>query len=197
MKRTTENWVAGGLIGAYLIYVALRAWLLPITHEEGVTILNYVPRLFIDTLLYQKEANPNNYILNTLAIKTLLGLLPGHQFVVRLPALLGCGLYLWAGSALCRRLSEHPWVRLFGLAVLVGNPFLAEYFGLAQGHGLAIGLMLLALYRAWQFFENNTPHTLRSALLFAGLAGYANFALLLFFMPFSLLLFWAAWQQNR
>ncbi len=197
MKRFTETWLTGALAVAFLAYVAARAWRLPITHDEGATILNHVPRLVFDTLTFKKEANPNNHILNTLGIKTLLGIFPGHQFVVRLPALIGCALYVWAGLAICRRLSDQVWVRLFGVIVLLGNPFLAEFFGLARGYGLAVGLMTMALYQTWRFFENNSARTLRAAFIFAGLAVYANFTLLLFFIPFSLLAFWASWQQNR
>ena len=197
MKRSTENWITGALAVAFLTYVAARAWLLPITHDEGSTILNHVPRLVFDTLAFKKEANPNNHILNTLGIKILLGIFPGHQFVARLPVLIGCAFYLWASLAICRRVSEQWWVRLFGLIVLIGNPFVAEFFGLARGYGLAAGMMMMALYRAWQFVENNHARTLRAAFIFAGLAVYANFTLLIFFAPFSFLLFWAAWQQNR
>ena len=181
----------------FLVYVALRAWLLPITHDEGSTIINHVPRLVFDSLFYEKEANLNNHILNTLAIKTLLGIFPGSQLVVRLPVFIGCCLYVWAGMEICRRLSANSWIRLFGLVVLLGNPFVADFFALARGYGLAIGLMTMALYQAVRFLENNSPRTLRSAYIFAGLAVYANFTLLLFFMPFSGLLFLTVWQQNR
>lgn len=197
MKRSTENWALGTLAVAFFAYVAARAWLLPITHDEGTTILNHVPRLVFDTLTFQKEANPNNHILNTLGIKTLLGIFPGHQIVARLPVLIGCALYLWAGLAICGRLSEQSWVRVFGAVVLLGNPFLAEFFALARGYGLAIGLMMMALYHTWRFLENNAARQLRTAFVFAGLAVYANFTLLLFFAPFVLLAFWATWQQNR
>ncbi|MEO6039306.1 MAG: hypothetical protein ABIQ93_12915 [Saprospiraceae bacterium] len=197
MKRSTENWVIGVLAAACLIYIILRAWLLPITHDEGSTIINHVPRRLFDSLFYEREANLNNHILNTLAIKALLGIFPGNQFVVRLPVLVGGCLYLWAGLALCRRLSDHALIRLFGVVMLLGNPFLLEFFSLARGYGLALGLMMMALYQAWRFLENNKARTLRNAFIFAGLAVYANFTLLLFFMPFSLLLFWAAGQQNR
>ncbi len=196
MKRSTENWVTAGLAAAFLVYVALRAWLLPITHDEGATIINHVPRLVFDTLTYENEANPNNHILNTLGIKLMLGIFPGSQLVVRLPVLLGCTLYIWAAVQLSRRWSEQVWVRLFSLVMLVGSPFLGEFFGLARGYGLAIGLMAMALLKAWDFFENNSARTLRAAFIFAGLAVYANFTLLLFFAPFCILLFAAAWQKN-
>ncbi len=197
MKRTTENWVSAALASAFLVYVALRAWLLPITHDEGATILNHVPRLVFDTLTFEKEANPNNHILNTLGIKVMLGLFPGNQLVVRLPVLIGCAFYVWAAVQLSRRWSEQVWVRLFTLVILLGSPCLSEFFGLARGYGLAIGLMAMAILKAWDFFENNSARTLRSAFIFAGLAVYANFTLLLFFGPFCVLLLAAAWQKNR
>lgn len=196
MKQSADVWLMGAGAAAFLAYVTMRAWLLPVTHDEASTIINHVPRLVSDTLTFQNEANPNNHILNTLGIKFFLNVFFGDQLVVRLPALLGGVLYLWAGIGICRRLSAPIWVRLFGFIVLTGNPFLAEFFGLARGYGLASGLMMMALYYAWRFFEDGSARTLFTAFLFAGLAVYANFTLLLFFAPFTFLLVWATWQKK-
>lgn len=177
-------------------YAAVRAWLLPITHDEASTCFNHVPRLVVDTLMFQKEANPNNHILNTLAIKLMVGLFGWSQFVVRLPALFGGILYLWAANHLVYRISDNPGVRLFAFLLLVGNPYMLEFFALARGYGLAAGLMLAAIYHATVFAQQNERRAALWAALFAGLAVYANFTLLLFFAPFTLLWCLIAAQNN-
>lgn len=196
MNRKLETLFVSALLSAFALYILLRAWLLPITVDEAATAINHVPRLVIDTLTYRSDANPNNHILNTIAIKAFTGLLGWHPFVVRLPVLLGGLLYGWAAIMLTRRLSEQAWVRLFALLMLLGNPYLLEFFSLARGYGLAAGLMLAALWQSWRFLEENSAKHLRGAFIFGGLAVYANFTLLVFFAPFTALLLFAAWRAN-
>ena len=193
MERTTFL-VLTTLVGLYL---AVRAWLLPMTHDEAATCFNHVPRLVVDTLTFQKEANPNNHILNTLCIKMMVGLFGWNQLTARLPALIGGFLYLWASNRLARRISTHSGVRIFALVLLLGNPFLLEFFALARGYGLAAGLMLTAIYQASLFAEWNERRYALRAVVLAGLSVYANFTLLLFFAHFVALLFALPAQANR
>lgn len=193
MERTTFL-VLTGFVG---LYIAVRAWLLPMTHDEAATCFNHVPRLVVDTLTFQKEANPNNHILNTLLIKMFVGLFGWNQLTARIPALIGGFLYLWASNRLARRISTHGGVRIFALLLLLGNPFLLEFFALARGYGLAAGLLLAAVYQASLFAEWNEQRYVLRAVVFAGLAVYANFTLLLFFAPFVALLFFLSAQANR
>ncbi len=197
MNRNIETPLFIALGAAFGIYILLRAWLLPMTVDESATVINHVSRLVADTLFFKTEANPNNHILNTIAIKTLAGLLGWHPLVVRLPVLIGAALYLWAGIHLSRKISEQQWVRVFAIfMLLLGNPYLLEFFALARGYGLAAGLMLMALWQSWRFLEENQKKHLRNAVLLAALAVYANFTLLVFFAPFVILLLVASWQLN-
>jgi 4-amino-4-deoxy-L-arabinose transferase-like glycosyltransferase len=196
MDRRIESAILWALFGAFAGYILIRAWVIPITHDEAATCFNHVPRLVIDTLMYEREANPNNHILNTLAIKLLTGLFGWHQFTVRIPVLLGGLIYGWTALLLARRMSDQSWVRIFTVLVLLGNPYLNEFFSLARGYGLAVGLMAAAIYQTVLFFDRNESRYAVRAMVLAGLAVYANFTLLLFFAPFSAALFLALWQQN-
>jgi hypothetical protein len=196
MNRNIEKLLFITFGTAFGIYILLRAWLLPMTVDESATVINHVPRLVADTLFFKKEANPNNHILNTIAIKTFAGLFGWHPIVVRLPVLIGAGFYLWASVHLSKKISEKPEVRLFAFFVLLANPYLLEFFSLARGYGLAEGLMLMAVWQAWRFLGKNQKKHLRSAFIFAGLAVYANFTLLVFYAPFAVLLLLVSWQLN-
>jgi hypothetical protein len=196
MNRNTETLLYAVLAAALGAYTLLRAWLLPVTVDESTTVFNHVPRIVVDTLTFHSEANPNNHILNTLAIKILTGTFGWHPVVVRLPVLMGAGLYFWAAVQLSRRMSEAVGVRFFILVLLLGNPFQLEFFSLARGYGLAAGLMLAALWQAWRYLEANQGDYLRNAFILAGLAVYANFTMLVFFAPFCALLLLSAWQSS-
>lgn len=196
MNRKAEALLLTALAAAFGSYVLLRAWLLPVTVDESTTVIKHVTRDVLDTLMFISEANPNNHILNTLAIKTFGGMFGWHPLVVRLPVLIGAGLYLWAGIHLSRKISNQSWVRLYALTLLFGNPFMLEFFSMARGYGLAAGLMLAALWQAWRFLEENQRKHLFGASVYAGLSVYANFTLLVFFAPFCVLLLLSAWQSN-
>lgn len=191
-----ENRILYAILAMTGLYVAIRAWLLPITVDEASTALMQVPRRVVDTLLFETDNTPNNHILNTLLIKITTGMFGWHQFVVRIPVLLGALLYGWASLQLVRAISPSFRVRLLALLLMLGNPYLLEFFSFARGYGLAAGLMTMAIWQAWRFFSLNEWKPLRNAGLFAGLAVYANFTLLIFCVPFIVLLFWACWQLN-
>jgi hypothetical protein len=196
MNQKIENWLLGGISAAFCLYILLRAWLLPITVDESATAINHVPRLVFDTLTYQREANPNNHILNTILIKIFTGIFGWHHLVVRIPVLMGGFLYAWASGRLVRKLSDQSWIRIFAMLMLFGNPYLLEFFSFARGYGLAVGLMTAALWFAWRFFDTNDSKILRTAFLLGGLSVYANFTLLIFFAPFAFFMLLGAWQIN-
>jgi len=196
MQRNTESLLFWLLGGAYLAYVIARAWLLPMTHDEVSTCANHVPRLVVDMVTYQREAVPNNHVLNTLAVKTFAGMFGMGHFVARLPALIGALLFVIAAVRISNRMSAAAPVRWFALIMLLGNPFVAEFMSLCRGYGLAAGLMLFAIERAWHYLENGQKSTLTWAMVLGLLAVEANFTLLNFYMPFTLLLTAAVWQRS-
>ena len=196
MERKTEKLIFAVLSAAFGVYVVLRAWMIPITVDESTTAVIHVHRSVLDTLTYSTEANPNNHILNTLAIKLFTGLFGWWPIVVRLPVLIGAALYVWAATMLSKRFSDRSWIRVFAFVALLGNPYLLEFFALARGYGLGSGLMMVALWQAWLFLEDNSARRLRNAILAAGLAVYSNFTLLIFFAPFMALLLLSCWQLN-
>lgn len=182
---------------AFLVYLILRAAWIPITHDEAATCLNHVPRTAWDILTYAKDPVPNNHILNTLGIKLFAGLFGMGHFTARIPSLLGGLIYVLAAIGLCHAMSRNAWVRFFGLVVLLGNPFVDEFFALARGYGLAVGLMLGAIWATWRYLENSRENYLKGSLLFGLLAVMANFTLLNFFAPLWVLLIWISVSRRK
>ena len=188
------NLIFGGIALIFAVYVLLRAWLIPITVDESSTAISHVPRNMFHTLFLRWDANPNNHILNTLLIRVLTDLFGWHPMVFRTPALLGAMAYAWAGMRLSRQISTNLGVQIFAYALLLSQPFMLEFFSLARGYSLGLGMMMLAIWQAWRFLKENRWESLLPAVIFAGLAVYSNFTQLLFFAPFVSLLFFCAWQ---
>jgi hypothetical protein len=104
--------------------------------------------------------------------------LGSREWQLRLPNVIAHILYLAFGLLLLRQLKETASI-LLGFALLNFNPFLLDFFGLARGYGLALGLSMAALFflrQAWQ-----QPNLIRRAalllfsLICASLADLANF----------------------
>jgi len=135
------------LLGLYLlclgVWAVARSTGVSITHDEALTFLIHVPGSWSEVLAHSRYIGSNNHLLNTALIKLLLGILPPAELVLRLPALLGLGLYAAACLCLLRAWASGPRVVL-GLVLLTANPFLLDMFTVARGYGLGLGLIAVA-----------------------------------------------------
>ena len=174
----------------FTIYIIVRARMVPITIDEVATIFNHTTRSLWDMVTYEKDATPNNHIFHTLLVNFTTWFLGIHHVTARIPALLGGLLYFWAARRIAA-LSTHSWLRIFTLVVLLGNPFLLEFFSLARGYGLASGCMLASIYFALKHGQTGTLLTLAGSSLCAFLAVWSNFTLLNFYLPYTfIMVFW-------
>lgn len=195
MERKFEYWIYRAVALVLFVYVLLRAKFIPMTVDEVSTCISHVPRNILDILFYQKEAVPNNHVLNTLGIKTLKWFFGMYHLTARIPALIGAVLFLTAAIALANR-SAQWWMRAFTFAILFCNPFMVEFFALARGYGLAVGIMLLAIWKAVAYLTDRKASDLGYASLLSVLAVEANFTLLNWFVPFVFFLGIAVYQKS-
>lgn len=151
----------------------VRAALVGITHDEALTLLIHVPGSWDDVFAHRLYIGSNNHLLNTVLLKLLLGILPPLEWVIRLPALVGLGLYLTGCWRLLRRLVSGPRFAL-GLALLCANPFLLDLHTLARGYGLGLGL--LALAASFALDAMNAPAGRQAALRHGVAAGLTALA---------------------
>lgn len=183
------------LIGvALLIYVILRAALIPITHDEANTCLTFSVKSFWDIITYS-DPIPNNHILNTLLIKLFTGIFGMHAFIARLPNILGFILYYSILVIWLRKLSSNFIFVLTGIILFTCNPYLMDFFSLARGYALSIAFMITSCYFTWKYFQIKNARNHLFAMLFAAIAVYTNFTTLNFFLALILLLFIADLQQ--
>lgn len=174
------------LLAVYLVWLGAwavaRAAGVAVTHDEALTFLIHVPGSWSEVLAHSRYIGSNNHLLITVLVKLLLGMLPPSELVLRLPALLGLGLYVAACWSLLRAWTSGPRVVL-GLIVLTANPFLVDMFTVARGYGLGLGLLAAATAVAVRASNVAAPcrrlarETAAAAL--AGLAALANLSLVL------------------
>lgn len=164
-----------------LCYVTIRAVGVGITFDEAWTIHSYVPNSFMHILNFTPP-DANNHLLNTLSIKLLFAMGSEQLWLARLPNVLAFLLYLYFSYRICSRFLQ-PLLGLCGFVLLVFNPFLLDFFGLARGYGMSMGFLMASLYFALAYVKD------REAIQVGGVMGCGALAVL---CNFSLLHYWLA-----
>lgn len=175
---------------ASLCFVAYKAAVIPITHDETATVVWYSTFSNWEIMMYP-DSWPNNHILNTLLAKLSMNMFSDHQFFVRLPNVLGFLLYLIAIYKLARHFTLYNNTLVFSsiLLLFLSNLYLIDFFSLARGYGLSIAFCSLSIAYFIDGFIKNKTLFIWMAILFSMLGAYANFTTLIFFASASLLAF--------
>ncbi len=118
--------------------VACRACIQSITIDEADTYLAFAGRPGPS----HWDASSNNHVLNSILIRLFTTVFGLHPITMRLPALVGAGLYIVAATYLVCAISEHPGLRLIVFGAMVFNPFVMDYLVAARGYSLALGFLL-------------------------------------------------------
>lgn len=182
--RKKERIVFTALCLVLFIYLCLRAFYVPVVHDEASTFFIYIRTFdFIPGYAYLDAAN---HILNSFLESVAYHLLGSHPFVLRLPNLLGFWLFAYAVFKIGNfiRLNYCRWG--FWLTLLFAT-FLIEFFAISRGYGLAMSFMLLTIY---YFFKYQTTSSLSRLIPFMLAAGLMILANLSFFYLYLLLLIW-------
>lgn len=173
LQRATLALMMVAVFGLW-IYIAVRSVDVAFTTDEAASygIIHGVPT-FVQTA--------NNQWLNTLLMRVSQALFGQTDWVFRLPNVLAFGLYAAASLLLIARLRSTA-VRIIAFVLLLTDPFLLEFFGLARGYGLSVAFSAGAL-AAYFWLGAATPGPssrwrLACAGAMSSLAFYANFAAL-------------------
>ena len=179
------------LVGVSIFcFVIYKSATTSLTHDESFTYLHFIPQKFMDIISY-KTPYTNNHILNTLLIKGSEYLFGNSELAIRLPNNLSLILYLTYTFLLLRKMNRQLIILPFLLMIL--NPYLIDFFGLARGYGLSIAFLMMSLYHLLNFFEKDKKKDLMLFNLGAFLAIFSYFTLVYFYLSaliiFNLLLF--------
>jgi len=139
--------VLTGLAICALTWAIWRAWGQAITIDEADTYLSHASRRFLGF------PGPNNHLLITLLMRLFTKAFGVSAFTLRIPALLGTAIYIWAVMRLCRLVSVQWFVQALLFLCMVFNPLIGDFLVAGRGYGLALGFLMLGIvYAAERLF---------------------------------------------
>ena|SRR6218665_482599 len=158
-------------------YVLVRAYVLSITWDEAYTYIEFARNGKIILDKYELMS-ANNHILNTALMILFTKAFGVSEIVMRIPSLITLLLFLFYSAKLVKNIHNF-WLCITAFLVITVNPYLLDFFCMARGYGLSIGLMMCSIYYFYQLHVKEKK--IRFAFLsvfFACLAVLANFVLL-------------------
>lgn len=183
------------------ILIALKAFTLPITHDEAWTVLSYTKHDVWDIMMYP-DAWPNNHILNSILAKWSMSLFGAHDWSVRLPNVLFFGVFTWGVFRFLKSIfTERSHWFLPAALLFVVSPYFLDFFSLCRGYGISSALTMLSVSFFVTGFKNQKDKHIWWAVITAVFASYANFTVLVYWAAAScvaalyFLQFRTSWKQ--
>jgi hypothetical protein len=178
----SNRWKTGILLLVVFfgILFSWKAITLSMTIDESATFLNFVWR-DVKGIYLNGNGSANNQFLNTLFIKITTSI-QTNDFFVRLPNILAGMAYVFFCLLLLKPFKSNKWLLMAGFFVLLGIPYLLDFFSLARGYGLAVGFMVMAVYFLLKYLSTHNIKYEWLAYVAAALAVLSNFTLLYFFI---------------
>jgi hypothetical protein len=174
-------------IGFFLFaYTCLRAIVISITYDEAYTFLEFVlkPNWISPPANYM---GANNHLLNTWLMKICYNTFGMSEFSLRFPNVLAHILYLYCSWKICNALFKSK-PALFAFIIINTNPFLLDFFSLARGYGISIGLMMLSLYFLLKYISGNKIFYSLCSLIVLSFSVLANLSFIYFYFLLLFLL---------
>jgi hypothetical protein len=191
--KTRAEWIAAGLLVALWMVCAWRAATQSIVHDEALTYQLYLAGP-AGEIFHHFDAN--HHFLNTLLMRVSTAIGGFSPFTMRLPALLGAGLFFAALFRFCRWAFGSGWLLPVAVAVVSLNPLLLDFMVAARGYGLALALWMWAL--ALLAPQLDAPVHYRKSIAMAGAcAALSVTANLIFVLPVSILAVVVLWLGVR
>ncbi len=167
----TFFWILSAIL---FVFISLRAFFIPFSHDETATFFFYVQS---DNFLpYSAHVYTNNHVLNSALTNLCYHLFGSHRFILRLPN-------LFAFLILCIGIFKHfKYLKNYPSKIITVSFFLLTYnfldfFELCRGYGLSIGFMTLGMAYVLNYFESKKIKYLLYLSIYWQLALAANLIL--------------------
>jgi len=166
------------LAAAVFVYVATRAAVIGITHDEAYSFYNMKKFWYVEAL-----CTGNTHWINSAAIKLALlfnqeSLLAVRWFSV-VSAFVFCAItFLWIRSV------KGLHFKFLIFSVLLLNPYILDYLSIARGYASGLMFQALAIFCFILSVKKYGKNFRFLSLLFAGLSSLSNFSYIYFFMAF-------------
>ena len=143
---------------------------MPITYDEAFSFLNFVLSDW-DLLHPENYMAGNNHPVNTILMTLMYKWFGAGEIYLRLPNVLAFIVYTVFSWKFANKTSFSYFK--YGLFILlIGTPFLLDFFSLARGYGLMLAFLMAAL---WQLFrEKAGVKEIILFVLFSLIAVYSN-----------------------
>jgi hypothetical protein len=180
MDRAVVRDAAIGLAGAAVAaYLVARAILVPITYDEAATFVRYVDAGF--TAIFDFNV-ATNHLLNTGLTWLSTQVFGSAPWALRLPTVIAGIGFIAAAAAIARR-AESAVVAVAGFVVMVANPYALDYLALSRGYGMALCLLMAAVYFLLEWLDRppdsvEAHRLLTRAIWLSALAVLATFTVL-------------------
>jgi len=162
-----------------LLFVCIKSSITSFTHDESYSYNHYVHQGWMDIVSYA-EPFTNNHILNTLMMKSVELVFGSSELVLRLHSIIALLGYLFFCFWILKDLPAK--IKSTCFILLVANPYLVDFFGLARGYGLSICFMTGSIYFIMKWLQTRAFKYLTAFNILASLACYSNFALINFYL---------------
>jgi hypothetical protein len=157
-------------------YTAARAYLLSITWDEAYSYLEFVR----NGIFYPQQYNTmsaNNHLLYSWLEIQFLHWFGVNELVLRLPSLFAHVLFLFYSAKLVINFNNR-WLVFVSFFIINLNPYLLDFFSMARGYGLSLGLMMTSIYYLYAFTKDHKNMLAVCSIFFASLGVLANYVLL-------------------
>jgi hypothetical protein len=162
-------------------YTLTRACLLSITWDEACSYIEFISKGIVFQENY-RLISANNHLLNTVVDIIFVKCFGVKEVVLRLPSLFAHIIFLYYSAKILLSF-KNKWFVFASFLIVNLNPYLLDFFSLARGYGLSLGLMMGSIYYLFVFLskENENKHS-QYAIVLAALGVLANFVLLNYFI---------------
>lgn len=144
-RLSAYTWASIIISAVVFGYICLRAALISICHDEALTYLVHARSTFLEIFFHPTHLPGNNHLLNTVLIKIFTNLFGNSELIIRIPALIGCALFITASYNILNLFLKNLKF-VVGLTLLITNVFLVDFFSCARGYSLGLGFFMAALY---------------------------------------------------
>lgn len=157
------------------VYLILRVVSLPFLEDEIATWFIYILHKQLTPI--NEYVDANNHILNT-----ILSWISGQLFntspeVLRLPNLLFFPVYFIYTFRITRYIQDRFVRIVIFLGLILAHHFF-DFFGLCRGYGIAMGLLMAAIYNLIQYLSDHKFRHLAATLILSFFMVWAHLSLL-------------------
>ncbi|MBP7274111.1 MAG: hypothetical protein KA974_09725 [Saprospiraceae bacterium] len=170
-----------------LTFIVVKSATLQVTCDESYTLQILAKERVWDIVMYTSSYT-NNHILNTLAVKGLYELFGLNFLLGRLPNILSFLLYGYIVFRFAEKFIDNTVECIALMAIMVGSPYLLDFFACARGYGMTVSLIMVSMYYGALYITNNRYKNLVLCLFAAILCVYAQFGSLHYFLAICTLL---------